>query len=78
MVDCLLDVPSEHLVDVVVVEDAVEVLVDVVEHVHHLHGRAVVAEGGEAHDVTEVDGDLVVQLGLHATRLLQRAHHRPV
>lgn len=67
-----------HLVDVVVVEDAVEVLVDVVQHVHHLHGRAVMAEGREAHDIAEVDGDLVVQLRLHTTRLLQRAHHRPV
>lgn len=60
------------------VEDAVEVFVHVVEHVHHLHGRAVVAEGGEAHDIAEVNGDLVEQLRLHTTRLLQRPHHGPV
>lgn len=54
-----------------VVEDAVEVLVDVVQHVHYLHGCAVMAEGREAHNVAEVDGDLVVQLRLHTTRLLQ-------
>lgn len=66
-----------HLIDVVVVENAIEVLVDVVEHVHHLHGCAVMAEGREAHNVAEVDGDLVIQLRLHTARLLQRANHRP-
>lgn len=59
-----------------VVEYTVKVFVDVVEHVHHLHGGAVVAEGGEAHDVTEVDGHLLKELGLDFARLLQRAHHR--
>lgn len=57
------------------VENAVEVLVDVIQHVHHLHGCAVMAEGREAHNVTEVDSDLVVQLWLHTTRFLQRANH---
>lgn len=52
-----------------VVQDAVEVLIDVVEHVHHLHGRAVMAQGCEAHNVTEVDGDLVEELWLHAACL---------
>ncbi len=66
-----------HLIDVMMVEDAVEVLVDVIEHVHHLHGCAVMAEGREAHNVTEVDGHLVIQLRLHTARLLQRANHRP-
>lgn len=59
------------------VEDAVEVFVHVVEHVHHLHGRAVVAQSREAHDITEVYRDLIKQLRLDTTRLLQRAHHRP-
>lgn len=59
------------------VQDAVEALVDVVEHVHHLHGRAVLAQRGEAHDVAEVDGDLIVQLRLHHAALLQALHHRP-
>lgn len=58
-----------------VVKYAVKVLVDVVEHVHHLHGGAVVAEGCKPHDVTEVDGDLLKQLRLHFARLLQRTHH---
>lgn len=65
-----------YLIDIMVVEDAVEGLVDVVEHVHHLHGSAVVAEGGEANDVAEVDGDLLEQLWLHSARLLQWTHHR--
>lgn len=59
-----------------VVKNAVKVLVDVVEHVDHFHGRAVVAERGKAHDVTEIDGDLLKQLWLHFARLLQGAHHR--
>jgi len=54
-----------------VVEDAVKVLVDVVEHVHHLDGGAVVAEGGESHNVAEVDGHLLKQLRFHFARLLQ-------
>lgn len=66
-----------HLIDVMMVENAVEVLVDVIEHVHHLHGCAVMAEGREAHNVAEVDGDLVIQLRLHTARLLQRANHWP-
>lgn len=60
-----------HLVDIVMVEDAVEVFVDVVEHVDHLHGSAVVAEGGESHDVAEIDGDLLEQLWFHFACLLQ-------
>lgn len=59
-----------------VVEDAVKVLVDVVEHVNHLHGGAVVAEGGESHNVAEIDGHLLKQLWLHSAGLLQWTHHR--
>lgn len=59
-----------YLVHIVVVDDAVEALVDVVQHVHHLHGRAVLAQSGEAHDVAEINGHLVVQLWLHHTALL--------
>lgn len=59
-----------------VVEDVVKVFVDVVEHVDHLHGSAVVAEGGESHDVAEVDGHLFEQLWFHFARLLQWTHNR--
>lgn len=58
-----------------VVEDAVKVFVDVVEHIHHLHRGAVVAEGCKSHDVTEVDGHLLKQLRFHFARLLQGTHH---
>lgn len=64
-----------YLIDIMMVEDAVKVLVDLVEHVDHLHGGAVVAEGGESHNVTEIDGHLLKQLWLHFARLLQRTHH---
>lgn len=66
----------KYLVDVMMVKNAVKVLVDVIEHVDHFHGRAVVAECGKAHDVTEIDSDLLKQLWLHFARLLQGAHHR--
>lgn len=52
------------------VQDAVKVLIDLIEHVHHLHGGAVVAEGGESHNVTEVDGHFFEQLWLHSACLL--------
>ena len=58
-----------------VVKDAVKVLVDVIEHVNHLHGGAEVAEGGESHNVTEINGHLLKQLRLHSTCLLQWTHH---
>lgn len=64
-----------YLIDIVMVEDAVKVLVDVVEHVDHLHGRAVVAEGGETHDVAEINSHLLKQLRLHSAGLLQGTHH---
>lgn len=67
----------QYLVDVMVVHDAVEALVDVIEHVHHLHGRAVLAQGGEAHNVAEVNRHLIVELRFHHAGLLQALHHRP-
>lgn len=64
-----------YLVYVVVVDDAVEAFVDVVQHVHHFHRRAVLAQSGEAHNVAEIYGHLVVQLRLHHAGLLQAFHH---
>lgn len=69
--------PWWYLVHVVVVDDAVEALVDVVEHVHHFHWCAVLAQSGETDYVTEINGHLIVQLWLHHTSLLQAFHHRP-
>lgn len=60
-----------------VVHNLVKALVDVIQHVHHLHGRAVLADGGEAHNVTEVDCDFFVQLWLHNAFLLQGLYHQP-
>lgn len=60
-----------YLIHIVMVQNAVKVLVDLVQHVYHLHGGAVVTEGGEAHDVAEIDGHLLKQLGLHSACLLQ-------
>ncbi len=48
-----------------IVKDAVEVFVDVIEHVHYFHGCAEVAQCGETHNVTEVNGNLVKELRFH-------------
>lgn len=45
-----------HLVDVVLLAERVEDDVDLVEHVHHLHGRDVDADLVEFHHVAEQDG----------------------
>lgn len=58
-----------------VVDDAVKALVDVIEHVHHFHWRAVLAQRGETDYVTEVHCHFLVQLRLHHTGLLQAPHH---
>ena len=68
---------SGYLVHVVVVQNVVKVLIDVVEHVYHLHGGAVLADGGEPHNVTEVDCDLLVEFRLHEAFLLQGLDHQP-
>lgn len=72
---CLSLQPQHYLVHIMMIHDAVETLVDVVEHVHHFHGRAVLTQGGESDDVTEIDRHLLVQLRLHHTGLLQAFHH---
>lgn len=59
-----------YLIDVMIVKDAVEVLVDVIEHVDHLHRCAVVTQCGKAYNVTEVDGDLFKKLRLHFSSFL--------
>lgn len=69
--------PWQHLVDIVEVDDAVEAFVDVVEHVHHFHRGAVLAQSGEADDVAEIYGHFLVQLRFHHAALLQAFHHRP-
>lgn len=47
-----------HLVDVVLLAQCVEDDVDLIEHVHHLHGRDVYADLVELHHITEQDGDI--------------------
>lgn len=54
-----------YLVNVKVLDDRVEGGVEIIEKVDDLQGRALGTEGGEADDVTEVDGDVVVRLGHH-------------
>lgn len=69
--------PWQHLVDIVEVDDAVKAFVDVVEHVHHFHWGAVLAQSGEADDVAEIYGHFLVQLWFHHAALLQAFYHRP-
>ena len=60
-----------HLINIVAVDDVVEVRVQVVQKVHDFDGRAVGADGREAHDVGEVDRHLVERLWLHRLSDLQ-------
>lgn len=39
------------------VKNVVKVLVDIIQHIYHLHRGAVFAKCGEANNVTEVDSD---------------------
>lgn len=68
--------PRTYLVHVVVVDDGVEAAVEIVEHVHNFHRCAVLAQGGETHDVAEVYRHFLVQLRFHHAALLQTFHHR--
>lgn len=58
-----------------VIENVVKTLIDVIEHVHHFHGRAVFADSGETYNVTEVDCNFLIQFGFHNAFLLQRLYH---
>lgn len=66
-----------HLVDVVVADDSVEDCVKSVEEFNHLDGFAVGRDGGEAHDVTEVNGHAVKMLRLNYATNFQGLSHRP-
>lgn len=48
---------ANHLVNIMMVKNVVKVLVDIIQHIYHLHRSAVFAECGEANNVTEVDSD---------------------
>ena len=73
-IPCLRDVIN-YLVYVEVLDDGVEGRVEVVEQRDDLHGRALRRHGREAHDVAEVDGDLLERLGLDSLALDQRQRH---
>lgn len=60
------------------VDGGVEGCVQVIEKVHHLEGRGVGRDAGEAHDVREVDGHLLELLGGHRHTQLQLVGHRAV
>lgn len=53
-----------NLVDVVLLAERVEDDVDLVEHVHHLHGRYVDADLVELDHVAEEDGHVGEDLGM--------------
>ena len=59
---------SLYLVDVVAVQQTVHVRVQVVEHLHHLEGRAWVADLREADDVAEEYRAVVVVFGVDFLR----------
>ena len=67
----------EYLVNIVAFDGGVEHGVEVVQQTDDLHGCAQRRDGGEAHDVAEVDGDLGERLRLHVAAHLQTLRHRP-
>ena len=58
-----------------IVDGGVKHGVEVIEEVHHLHGSGVCRDGGEAHDVGEVDCDVTERLSLHSVAQLQVLCH---
>ena len=58
-----------------VVDGGVKHGVEVIEEVHHLHGSGVCRDGGEAHDVGEVDCDVTERLSLYSVAQLQVLCH---
>lgn len=60
-----------------ITEHGVKQRVEVIEQVDHLDGVTEGGDGGEAHNVTEVDGHLVKILWLHGATSLEGLCHRP-
>lgn len=58
-------------------DDGVKDGVEVVEEVDHLDGLAVRRDGGEAHNVAEVERHAVKVLRLHGAAHFQNLGHRP-
>lgn len=59
-----------------ITEHGVKQRVEVIEQVDHLDGVTEGGDGGETHDVTEVDGHLVKKLWLHGAASLESLCHR--
>lgn len=59
-----------------ITEHGVKQRVEVIEQVDHLDGVTEGGDGGETHDVTEIDGHLVKILRLHGAASLESLCHR--
>lgn len=69
---------SIDLVNIMTTEHGVKQRVEIIEQVDDLDGVTERGDGGETHDVTEVDGHLVKVLWLHGAPSLQSLGHRSV
>lgn len=67
----------QHLVDVMVADDSIKDRVEIIEEVDHLDGFAVGWDGGEAHDVAEINGHAVKVLRFDCAANLQSLGHGP-
>lgn len=67
----------QHLVDIVVADDSIKDCVEIVEEVDHLNGLAVGRDGGEAHNVAEVNGHAAKVLWFDYAANFQSLGHRP-
>lgn len=68
--------PLPNLVDIMGADDGVKERVEVIEQVYHFDGLTHGGDGGEAHDVAEVQSHLLKILGLHRCPRLQSLGHR--
>lgn len=68
---------NTHFVDIMLSDDGIKECVEVIEQVNHLDGFTESWDGGEAHDVTEVQCDLVEMLGFDRFACFQCLGHWP-
>lgn len=66
-----------HLVDVIILKPVVEEIVERVEKIDDLVGRALSGQVGEAHDVTQENGDAFEALRLRGLTLLHLTDDLP-
>lgn len=68
---------TKHLVDVVVANDGIKDRIESVKELNHLNGFTVGRDGGEAHDVAEVNRHAVKMLWFNSAANFKSLGHGP-